>query len=85
MFPGFLAQVGVKGVPLGAQRLYIFALPVGICVSASVYRGLCVWSPVEGMAHKGTTFESLVGQYDYDNANERPHGASTVERLEKKA
>ncbi|KAF2793927.1 NCS1 nucleoside transporter family [Melanomma pulvis-pyrius CBS 109.77] len=84
VFPGFLAQVGVKGVPLGAQRLYIFALPVGICVSASVYWGLCMWSPVEGMAHKGTTFEGLVGQYDYDNANDSPHGASTVEVSDKK-
>lgn len=51
--PGFLAQVGVKGIPLGAQRFYIFALPVGIVVSAAAYAAFCHISPPPGMMRSG--------------------------------
>lgn len=46
--PGFLAQVGVKSIPIGAQRLYIFALPIGIIVSALAYMCFCHLSPPAG-------------------------------------
>jgi cytosine/uracil/thiamine/allantoin permease len=42
LFPRFLDQVGIKGIPTGDQNLYMFALPVGICISGGVYWGLCV-------------------------------------------
>lgn len=50
--PGFLYQVGVKSVPLGAQRLYVFAMPVGIVVAAVAYAGLCHLSPPPGGLRK---------------------------------
>ncbi|KAF7554427.1 hypothetical protein G7Z17_g2889 [Cylindrodendrum hubeiense] len=46
--PGFLFQVGVKSIPLGARRLYVFALPVGIIVSAITYAVICHFSPPPG-------------------------------------
>jgi hypothetical protein len=81
-FPRFLDQVGIKGVPTGDQNLYIFALPVGICISGGVYWGLCVWSPVEGMGHVGTAFEGMFVQYDYHNANASSHETETIEAPE---
>jgi cytosine/uracil/thiamine/allantoin permease len=48
VFPGFLSSVGLKGVPIGAQRLYVFALPIGIIVSMLTYWGLSVWKPPMG-------------------------------------
>lgn len=84
VFPGFLHAVGVKGIPIGAQRLYIFALPVGICISAAVYWGLCLWSPIDGMASKGTKFESGAGQSEYDYNSGRQHGTPTVEDMDRK-
>lgn len=84
VFPGFLANVGVKGVPIGAQRLYVFALPVGICVSAFVYWGLCVWSPVEGMARSGTQFENQSGQSEYDYSTAVLHRTPLADDMERK-
>ncbi|KAF2493422.1 hypothetical protein BU16DRAFT_551281 [Lophium mytilinum] len=64
VFPGFLHSVGVSGIPLGAQRLYVFALPVGIIVSAIAYWGVCSIWPVEGQASKETKFESAEAELD---------------------
>ena len=48
--PGFLYHVGVRDIPLGAQRLYIFALPLGIGVSAATYALLnYIWPPPGGL------------------------------------
>lgn len=52
-FPGFLYQVGVKSIPLGARRCYVFALPIGIVVSAVVYILVNIWSPPPGGLQKG--------------------------------
>ncbi|KAL6416165.1 putative uracil permease protein [Ilyonectria robusta] len=51
--PGFLFQVGVKSIPLGARRLYVFALPVGIIVPAIAYVVICHFSPPPGGVMKG--------------------------------
>ena len=48
VFPGFLFSVGVTSIPIGAQRLYIFALPIGIIVSAIAYWGINMWKPPMG-------------------------------------
>ena len=45
VLPGFLHSCGVDSIPIGAQRLYIFALPIGIFVSATVYWALERWFP----------------------------------------
>ncbi|KAH8675947.1 permease for cytosine/purines, uracil, thiamine, allantoin-domain-containing protein [Xylariales sp. PMI_506] len=52
-FPGFLYQCGLKIVPIGAQRLYIFALPLGILVSGIAYILCCHISPPAGGLQKG--------------------------------
>ncbi len=49
VFPGFLSSCGVKGIPIGAQRLNVFSLPVGIIVAALVYWGICHFFPVSGV------------------------------------
>lgn len=59
--PGFLYQVGVKSIPLGARRLYVFALPVGIIVSAVAYAVCCHFSPPPGMMREGW-HEDLLGE-----------------------
>ncbi|CAM1501695.1 Fc.00g036790.m01.CDS01 [Cosmosporella sp. VM-42] len=51
--PGFLFQVGVKSIPLGARRLYVFALPIGIIVSGIAYAIFCHISPPPGMMVEG--------------------------------
>jgi nucleobase:cation symporter-1, NCS1 family len=47
-FPGFLHACGLESIPLGAQRLYVFALPVGIVTAGVVYGVLCHLSPPPG-------------------------------------
>jgi NCS1 family nucleobase:cation symporter-1 len=46
--PGFLDNVGVKGMPQGAIKLYYLAMPVGIFVGGAVYYGLNAWKPPAG-------------------------------------
>jgi NCS1 family nucleobase:cation symporter-1 len=53
VFPGFLDSIGVKGIPVGAIKLFYLALPVGIFVGAAVYYPLnYFWPPPGGMATK---------------------------------
>lgn len=47
-FPGFLDNVGVKGIPKAAVRIYYLALVVGIFVAAGVYYALNWWKPPPG-------------------------------------
>lgn len=63
VFPGFLASIGVQGVPIGSQRLYVFAFPVGIIVSALCYWGFNIWSPpAEGLPTRWS--EPAIGEID---------------------
>lgn len=81
-FPGFLSSVGVKGVPLGAQRLFIFALPIGIVVSALVYWGLSVLSPPMGGLVKGwqePRVEELLDGLSEDNKSKDEVSPKTAE------
>ncbi|OJJ98438.1 hypothetical protein ASPACDRAFT_122243 [Aspergillus aculeatus ATCC 16872] len=44
-FYGFLSQMGVRA-PLGIERFYFVAYPVGLLVAFAVFAGLCaVWGP----------------------------------------
>ncbi len=58
-FPGFLHAVGVAGIPIGAQRLYVFALPVGIICAAAVYCAInYFWPPPGGLASQWNEVEA---------------------------
>ncbi|CAK7227148.1 hypothetical protein SBRCBS47491_006471 [Sporothrix bragantina] len=63
LFPGFLKACGVKSVSVAAAHLYIFALPMGIILSALCYWGLCTISPIPGLK-KGKWDEPALGEVD---------------------
>ena len=67
LFPGFLKACGLKSVPIAAGHLYIFALPVGIILSALAYWGICLMFPIPGMtseAMKMEMDEPVMGEID---------------------
>lgn len=74
-FPGFLYQCGVKSVPLGAQRLYIFALPVGIIVSGLSYVVCCQISPPPG-GLQGGWLEGSADVMDGTGSSDKTEGES---------
>lgn len=48
LFPGFLSTVGVRGIAIGYQRYYFFALPIGILLGMGSYWAINVISPPPG-------------------------------------
>lgn len=48
VLPGFLSSVGVKGISVGYQRFYYFALPVGIVLGMVSYWAINLWMPPPG-------------------------------------
>ncbi|KAJ5525675.1 hypothetical protein N7494_012325 [Penicillium frequentans] len=78
-FHGFLNQMGVQA-PLGIQRLYYFAYPMGLCIAFGLYYLFCLASAPVGMKRDASWNEP--GAEDHlDEDNVAREGGIAIEGI----